>query len=73
MISILVGSLLYCQKVQITNLTKTWNKNDQESLELATRRCPEIYPEAPCLKYFIKKEDMLYNAICGELSEATEK
>jgi hypothetical protein len=42
------------------------NKDDRAALKTATKRCTEIYPEAPCLKKFIKREVRVYWAICGE-------
>lgn len=55
-----------CLATVIVNLTGTWNKQDQETLERAQKRCAQIFPSSPCLKKLIKKEWDTYNAICGE-------
>ncbi len=57
--------LLVCMQPNIINKTKTWNDLDQQTLKRAQVRCQELYSDAPCLKTFIKKEELLYNAICG--------
>lgn len=56
---------LSCNEPKIENYTKVWNNADQLHLEFAKKRCPEIYPEAPCVKLFRKKEKLVYNVICG--------
>lgn len=55
-----------CIAVVIVNLTGIWNKQDQQTLDRAQTRCAQLYPEAPCLKKLIKKDESTYNAICGE-------
>jgi hypothetical protein len=55
-----------CPDTRIENYTTTWNKQDQETFEHSKIRCGELYPEAPCLKMFRKKDDDTYNAVCGE-------
>ena len=54
-----------CPKTQIENRTDEWNDYDQQTYERALKRCGEIYKDSPCLKKFIKKDQMTYNAICG--------
>lgn len=61
---ILASLLLTCPAPTIINKTNTWSNFDTETLNRATKRCPEIF-EGTCLKTFIKKEELLYNAICG--------
>ncbi len=55
-----------CAATIIVNMTAVWTPNDAEELKIATKRCATIYPEAPCLKKLVKKEDHNYWAICGE-------
>ena len=56
---------LNCPNPKVINKTKTWVKLDEQTFNRAKKRCGEIYPEAPCLKTFIKKEERAYQAICG--------
>lgn len=54
-----------CPKTVIENRTEEWTDYDQATFNKATKRCGEIYNDAPCLKKFIKKDALTYNAICG--------
>jgi len=56
---------LICIATILVNISLV-NKDDVNALTAATKRCSEIYPEAPCLKKFIKREERVYWAICGE-------
>ncbi len=56
-----------CSITIIINLTLLWTDYDQETLERASKRCAEIYEDAPCLKRFVKKKELTYNAICGKI------
>lgn len=42
-----------------------WNEFDMKTIEFAKKRCPEIYPDSPCLKLFIKLDKQDYYASCG--------
>lgn len=54
-----------CGKVMVIDLSnELWNSRDEENLAIAKARCVVIYPDAPCLKVFIKKSELNYNAIC---------
>ena len=57
--------LFNCSEPVIENHTDKWTGLDQQNYEQAIKRCPELYKDSPCLKVFIKKEDRVYNAICG--------
>lgn len=59
-------AFLACAPAIITNLTKEWKDIDSKSLKVAERRCPTLYPDAPCLTKFTKVEDRMYRAICGD-------
>jgi hypothetical protein len=61
-----VSAALICPEVTVSNNTNEWNKVDERELRQAELRCPEIYPDAPCLKFFKKKEARVYEAICGK-------
>ncbi|NBO99773.1 MAG: hypothetical protein EBU90_06555 [Proteobacteria bacterium] len=54
-----------CQAVIVINSTTTWNANDQKALERASKRCEQVYKDAPCLKKFYKIEENRYSALCG--------
>ena len=54
-----------CHNPIIDNWTKVWNEEDAKTLKQAQIRCGEIYPDAPCVKLFRKKEELNYNVICG--------
>lgn len=56
----------YCPKTVIDNRTKIWNNQDQQTLNGAKQRCGQLFPDAPCLKLFRKKDATTYNAICGK-------
>jgi len=66
MISLLFLTLFTCSEPIIVNHTKDWTKLDQDTLIRATKRCGKIYPDAPCVKTFIKTEPRGYQVICGE-------
>lgn len=63
--SFLIMASLTCPEANIVNNTKTWNKDDQQTLQKAQRRCGELYEDAPCLITFTKKDDLAYTVICG--------
>lgn len=57
---------LACKATLMINLTtELWTKNDYNVYHSAIKRCIYYYPEAPCLKKFIKTEPRTYRAICG--------
>jgi hypothetical protein len=56
---------LGCSEPHVENYTKTWSKLDYQNLNIAIKRCPELYPNSPCLKRFIKKGERNYWAICS--------
>ena len=55
-----------CPATKVENYTNEWNEQDQKTFDGARLRCGELYPEAPCLKMFRKKDESTYNAVCGE-------
>ena len=65
--NILYTLLIICPKPEIINNTNVWTKRDQITLDHAKLRCKELFNDAPCLKRFVKKEELVYNVICGEI------
>ncbi len=53
-----------CAAAVIINLTPVWTVEDGKVLKRATFVCETRYKS--CLKKLIKKEESLFNAICGE-------
>lgn len=51
-----------CREPRIINKTNEWNERDIGTLNRSKSRCIELYNT--CLKVFIKKEPLTYNAIC---------
>lgn len=60
---------LNCPETKIINKTKAWIEHDSRILRVATKRCPELYKDSPCLKYFMKMREREYRAICGRPQE----
>ena len=65
MLSLIVLAALTCPKTIVINKAIIWDQSDTQMLDTAKKRCGEIYPDAPCLKKFIKKDEDSYWAICG--------
>jgi hypothetical protein len=42
-----------------------WNGHDRKTLKYTKKRCGEIYPDAPCVKWFKKWGKQDYSVICG--------
>lgn len=64
--TILLYLSLSCPPTLLEDLTDLkWTDIDQISFEFAKQRCPEIFPEAPCLIRFSKREFQVYHAVCG--------
>ena len=56
-----------CPAFEIVNHSGTWNEKDSATLDRSVEPCDKRYgPRGnPCLKLFIKKDEGVYNAICG--------
>jgi len=61
-----LGLYLVCGVPTVINKTEVWSDHDKYILNTAKQRCGEKFPEAPCLTTFVKKEELVYWAICGE-------
>jgi hypothetical protein len=58
-----------CPQVQIVNSTSTWNEIDTKNYTAAKGACSRQFTDAPCLMTFIKTEENVYKATCGEALE----
>ena len=54
-----------CPTTKIINYTSTWTYRDKTALASTKKGCEKSYKKSPCPKKFTKKEDGLYNVICG--------
>lgn len=57
---------MICAAIVVVNLSLTWTKFDQETLNRATNRCSYYYKTSPCLKKFTKLKELHYQAICAK-------
>jgi hypothetical protein len=57
---------LTCARPKIDNHTDEWNKIDDDTYRNVSVRCQVHFPEAPCMKKFIKTEENIYHVVCGE-------
>ena len=46
-----------------------WNSYDKVVLQIAKKRCKEIYDDSPCVKLFRKHEKQGYTVICGSVDK----
>jgi hypothetical protein len=53
-------------KTKLVNFKNKLTLEDKRALNSAKERCKFYYPDAPCLKKFIKKGNQIYHAICGK-------
>ena len=57
---------LVCAMTVMQNVSKQpWNDYDRQMLQYATKRCAEMYEDAPCVKLFRKYNVQQYSVICG--------
>lgn len=62
----LLVSLLNCGPTDMQNVSGLpWTKRDDRAMKRAAEACAERFADAPCLVKFIKKEELVYHAICG--------
>lgn len=55
-----------CPATEIVTYTpEAWSGADQRAYELAGKRCRYYYSYSPCLKRFIRMEQLRYRAWCG--------
>jgi hypothetical protein len=45
---------------------------DEQALASAKLRCQVYFPDAPCLKKFMKKRHQVYHALCGKAHGSEE-
>ena len=54
-----------CPETKVSNTSKIpWNLDDEKSLRFNKKRCAQIWPDAPCLKWFNKVGKKNYSAVC---------
>lgn len=56
---------LICAATLLIGFKFPMTKEDKLAYRSAKARCSVHYPDAPCLKKFIKREEQTYWAICG--------
>jgi len=49
----------------LTHTPEDWSNADQRAYEIAQKRCSHYYPNSPCLKRFIRLEQLRYRAVCA--------
>lgn len=57
--------MLVCLTTILIGFSQTLSDNDKKVIASAKIGCERTYPESPCLVKLIKKEELVYNAICG--------
>ncbi len=58
--------VLNCPRTEIViHTTESWSVADQAALDAAMRRCKQIYQLSPCVKKFIRSEQLRYSVVCG--------
>jgi hypothetical protein len=63
---LLLYGIIFCSFTELINQTKDpWNDFDMQILHKAEKRCPELYPDAPCVKKFYKRPEQSYWVVCG--------
>lgn len=70
---VVLAFTLTCSQTQFVNYTSDeFNSHDYRVYKTAKKRCKNLYPDAPCVKVFIKKysisndKSIHYNVICSE-------
>lgn len=62
---------MICAAVLLINLSGIpFNDFDRKVIKNAKEGCSKYYKDNPCLKQFIKKEKLVYSAICGPKSSS---
>ena len=63
---------LVCAATVIVNHTDVWDEQDKAVVKEASKRCGQIFPDAPCLKKIVKLEDNSYQIYCGAPNESQD-
>jgi len=61
--SILLSGI--CPETRLIGFNTTPTIQEVKDLNQAKKRCNELYPDAPCLKSFEKREEQVFWAICS--------
>lgn len=62
---------LICAATILVGFEQPLTDRDKAAIKQAPKTCAAQYPEAPCCVELIRKEDGIYNALCG--AEKSEK
>lgn len=65
----MTSALICIMTLMINQSNEDWNDIDMEHVARAKVGCAQKYPDAPCLTKFIKKEPLVYTAVCGTKKE----
>ena len=57
---------LICAAVILVGFSKPYTERDEGVFKRAPVGCAQIYPQFPCVKKIIRKEDGVYNILCGK-------
>lgn len=68
-ITMSLGIQVLCPVPEVRNKTKVWNNFDRQVFKQAQKRCGELFSESPCLKIFLKSEEMVYSVMCSKPEE----
>lgn len=57
--------MLICLAATLIGFQKPITNYDKAVIKTATKRCKELYPEAPCLAKLIKTGPQSFQVLCG--------
>jgi hypothetical protein len=70
LLGLLLLAAAQCGPVLMINKTDfIWNEHDIKIMDMAKERCPQLYPDSPCLVKFTKTGYQDYLALCGAKQE----
>ena len=58
-----------CPETKLIGFDAELTQQETANLNQAKKRCGELYPDAPCLKSFEKREEGVFWAICAGASK----
>ncbi len=64
--------MLVCAATIFIGFGSSMTKEDVSVYKTASQNCSKYYPDAPCLKKLIKKEEQVYHAVCGAKDKPKE-
>lgn len=64
---LILTAALNCSPTEMINKTSDpWNDQDKQHLDIAKKRCGEIYKNSACVRTFIKRTTSDYSVICSK-------